>query len=322
MINWITRWFKGEPAPAAPAMAMAAPPAQASEPARAAATPIDIDLTQLFYRSLASEPSAEVPAATEQLILDELARLVDSPGEGADLVPRVPAVIPQLLKSLRDDSMSGAELSRQLAQDVVLVAEVIREANSPYYSPTAPVRTIEAAVMLLGQNGMRMLLARVAFRPIISMQTGRFAHQGAPTVWRESEACALAASLLAPKAGANVFEAYLAGLLQHVGLIVALRLIDQIYNGAALPASPHFSEVLLRDGRRLSARIATLWDFPPAVAEAIEGGSSPLSQLLARADQLAMLRLLADGGQVDADAAVEIAGRDAAVFEQLRVAAP
>ena len=321
MINWITRWFKGEPAPAAPAMAMAAPPAQASEPAPAAA-PTDIDLTLLFYRSLANEPSAEVPAATEQLILDELARLVDSPGEGADLVPRVPAVIPQLLKSLRDDSMSGAELSRQLAQDVVLVAEVIREANSPYYSPTAPVRTIEAAVMLLGQNGMRMLLARVAFRPIISMQTGRFAHQGAPTVWRESEACALAASLLAPKAGANVFEAYLAGLLQHVGLIVALRLIDQIYNGAALPASPHFSEVLLRDARRLSARIATLWDFPPAVAEAIEGGSSPLSQLLARADQLAMLRLLADGGQVDADAAVEIAGRDAAVFEQLRVAAP
>lgn len=326
MINWITRWFKGEdmPPPAAAAAAAAAPVAVAIDDAAAGApssTPAAVDLPRLFYASLAGAPSPEVPAATEQLILDELARLVASPRDGADLVPRVPAVIPQLLKSLRDDSMSGAELSRQLAQDVVLVAEVIREANSPYYSPTAPVRTIEAAVMLLGQNGIRMLLARVAFRPIISMQSGRFAHQGAPTVWRESEACALAASLLALKAGANVFEAYLAGLLHHVGLIVALRLVDQIYNGAALPASERFCDALLHDARRLSARIATLWDFPPAVAGAIEGDDSTLARVLARADQLAMLRLRADGGQVDAEAAAAIAGIDAAVFDQLRVTA-
>ena len=119
----------------------------------------------------------------------------------ADLVPRVPAVIPQLLRSLRDDSMSGADLSRQLAQDVVLVAEVIREANSPYYRPAAPIKTIEGAVMLLGQNGMRMLLARVAFRPIISSQSGPFALQAAPLVWRQSEACALAGQHAGAPAG-------------------------------------------------------------------------------------------------------------------------
>ncbi|MDB5962658.1 MAG: hypothetical protein JWP59_3952 [Massilia sp.] len=319
MINWITRWFKGGAAapavpelPAAPAAAAPAPVPQAD------GAVADIELSLLFYRWLAGAPSNEVPAATEQLILDEFARLATSPENGADLVPRVPAVIPQLLKSLRDESMSGAELSRQLAQDVVLVAEVIREANSPYYSPTAPVRTIEAAVMLLGQNGMRMLLARVAFRPIISMQSGRFAHQGAPTVWRQSEACALAASLLAPARGASVFEAYLAGLLHHVGLIVALRLIDQIYNGAALPHSASFAGALLADARRLSARIATLWEFPPGVAEAIEGGPSALGAVLADADRLAMLRMLIDSGQLDPETASVLPAGEAKVFEQLR----
>lgn len=329
MINWLIRWFKGSATTTASAEALAGPaslqgPATLVPGGGAVSTVAPAELSLLFYRLLAGSPSVEAPAATEQLILSEFARLVESPRHGADLVPRVPAVIPQLLKSLRDDSMSGAELSRQLAQDVVLVAEVIREANSPFYSPTTPVRTIEGAVMLLGQNGMRMLLARVAFRPIISMQTGHFAHQGAPTVWRQSESCALAASLLAPGSGVSVFEAYLAGLLQHVGLIVALRLVDQIYTGATMPRSEQFCMALLADARRLSSRIATLWEFPPNVAEAIAGSggalaqASPLARVLAHADYLAMLRLLVDGGQVDSELAPGIsAGMERRVFEQL-----
>jgi HD-like signal output (HDOD) protein len=233
-------------------------------------------------------------------------------------------VIPQLLRSLRDDSISGAELSRQLAQDVVLVAEVIREANSPYYRPSAPVRTIEGAIMLLGQNGMRMLLARVAFRPIISNQSGRFAVQVAPHVWRQSETCALAASMLAPAMRANPFEAYLAGLLHHVGLIVAFRLIDQIYTGAALPRSDRFCAALLANARLLSARIAALWEFPVTVSIAIEQaglpGAPPLAQVLALADRIGALRMLVDAGQLAADDPRVLRGLDpaaAACFEKL-----
>lgn len=322
MINWLQRWFRGEattlPVPApAPAAAPASPSGLSGVP------PIDLPL--LFFRTLAGTGSDDVPPQKAQAILDELARLVASPRGGADLVPRVPAVIPQLLRSLRDDAVSGAELSRQLAQDMVLVAEVIREANSPYYSPPAPIRSIEGAVMLLGQNGMRMLLARVAFRPIISLQTGRFAHRGAPLVWRESEACALAAGLLAPAAGVNVFEAYLAGLLHHVGLIVALRLIDQVYTGNALPAAPEFAAALLPQARLLSARIGALWEFPAAVCSAIEQAgsaspSTPLAQVLADAERLALVRLLVDGGQLDG-AVAALPASHLQVFGQLAVTA-
>lgn len=316
MINWLARWFKR------PAAGTPAPTASGIDADIAPAPPGD-DIDALFYRWLAGAPGADVQPAAEKLIIDEFIRLVQAPQSGADLVPRVPAVIPQLLRSLRDDSVSGAELSRQLAQDVVLVAEVIREANSPYYRPSAPVRTIEGAVMLLGQNGMRMLLARVAFRPIIRSQSGHFALQVAPQVWRQSEACALAASMLAPALRANPFEAYLAGLLHHVGLIVALRLIDQIYSGAALPQSDQFRAALLSNARLLSARIAALWEFPVTVSIAIEHagqpGAPPLAQALALADRIAMLRMLVDAGQLAADdpRVEELGPAAAACFQKL-----
>ena len=324
MINWIAQWFNRSSAPqAAPAPATVQPDladgARIVEPA-----PEPGDLDTVFYRWLAGPPGADVLPSTEKLIIDEFARLVEAPQSASDLVPRVPAVIPQLLRSLRDDSVSGAELSRQLAQDVVLVAEVIREANGPYYRPSTPIKTVEGAIMLLGQNGMRMLLARVAFRPIISTQSGQFAHRVAPHVWRQSETCALAASMLAPAMRANPFEAYLAGLLHRVGLIVAFRLIDQIYSGDALPRSDQFCAALLPDAQRLSARIAALWEFPVTVSGAIAHAglpdAAPLAQVLALAERIATLRLLVDAGVYAADDPFVLQGLDPAAlacFEKL-----
>ena len=171
MKTWIARWFGGADGSqsAAPAIAQTSPKAAIAVASGVPATEIDA----LFYRWMTSAGAQAASPAVEKTIIDELARLATAPGAGADLVPRVPAVIPQLLRSLRDETLSGTELSRQLAQDVVLVAEVIREANSPYYHPSIPVKSVETGVRLLGQNGLRMLLARVSFRPVISMQTSR-----------------------------------------------------------------------------------------------------------------------------------------------------
>jgi HD-like signal output (HDOD) protein len=303
MINWIARWFNRSAA-TTPFSSATALPLRPGGAANFGPVPPAGDIDAVFYRWLAGPP-ADVLPVTEKLILDEFTHLLEAPQSAADLVPRVPAVIPQLLRSLRDDSVTGVELSRQFAQDVVLVAEIIREANSPYYRPSSPIKTIEGAVMLLGQNGIRMLLARVAFRPIISSQSGKFAHQVAPQVWQQSETCALAANILAPAMRANAFEAYLAGLLHNVGLIVALRLIDRIYTGDSLPQSDQFCSALLSNARVLSARIAALWEFPVTVSSAIEHagepGAPPLAQVLALADQTAMLRMLVDAGQFAPD---------------------
>ena len=324
MRKWIARWFGGAPGAARPAAPPDAPPARRAAPqAPAAAHAREVDT--VFYRWVTNAGDSDAQPATEKLILDELARLLQTPSAGADLVPRVPAVIPQLLRSLRDDSMSGADLARQLAQDVVLVAEVIREANSPYYHPTAPVKTVEGAVMLLGQNGLRMLIARVSFRPIISMQSGQFAKLVAPQVWSQSEKCAMAANILAPALRANPFEAYLASLMQNVGLIVAFRLIDQINLDDVLPQSDDFCAALQASARSLSARIAILWDFPPSVAEAIGQagmpGAPPLAQAVALSDQVSKLRLLVDAGQFDADDPFVLQGLDRAAlacFEKIK----
>ena len=327
MKNWFARLFgvgrrqnadvQAGPVPAA------SPAASATIVPDAPGAKAQVDAA--FFRWLAGAAGGDAPEATERLILEELTRLADTPERAAALVPRVPAVIPELLRSLRDESISNATLSRMVAQDVVLVAEVVREANSSFYRPPSPVKNIEGAVMLLGQNGLRMLLARVAFRPVISMQSGRFAKLVAPQVWMQSEKCALACAMLAPHAGANPFEAYLAGLIQNVGLIVAFRLVDQVYNEDVLPRSSAFAAALLDQSRRLAHGIALEWAFPDSVAQAIlEAGSSGadgMAGVLATADALAKLRLLVDADELapdDALVAAVVTPRLLPCFDSLR----
>lgn len=326
MIAWLKRLFGGAaPAPAAGGAAPFAPAPIASPPSvlpDLPGAPLHVAaIDRHFYSMLAGAPHGTADATVEKAILDEMARLVTHPYSAAGLVPRVPAVIPQLLGSLRDDSLSGADLSRQVAQDVVLVAEVIREANSPYYRPAQPVKSIEGAIRLLGQNGLRMLLARVAFRPVIGIQSGRFARQAAPLVWTQSEQCALAASILAAGLDANPFDAYLAGLMHNIGLIVAFRVIDRVVpqGERGLPDSAAFCAHLLEASRALSSVIATEWNFPDTVANAIaRPRATPLGLALSLGDRVAKLRTLVDAGVLERD--VALAGLDASLwrcFDQL-----
>jgi HD-like signal output (HDOD) protein len=300
MKKWLNRLIS-TPAPDA-ADAAAARPDDAGNRVDAAAKPAADDIDAAWYRWLTASAAVAAPPEAERAILEQVERLADDPAAAAGLVPRVPDVVQQLLRSLGDEASSTAALARQVAQDVVLVAEVIREANSAYYRPITPVKNAEAAIMMLGQNGLRMLLARIAFRPIVNMELDGFARRAAPRIWDHSVKCALAASLMAPGVTAGVFESYLAGLMQNVGLVVALRVADGL---GGVPASTAFGARLQAATRRLSAGIAAHWAFPEEVWAAIlhagDPGDAVLAQALAQGDRIAKLRMLVDAHQVDED---------------------
>jgi HD-like signal output (HDOD) protein len=306
MKNWINRLLSGSEDGASASDTTAATAARdgAQEPGE---QPSDLTtaIDSAYYRWLTASAAYNAPSDTENLIIGQVRALSGNLREAAGLVPRVPELIPQLLRSLGDEDVSAAELSRQVAQDVVLVAEVIREANSAYYRPMTPVKNVESAIMMLGQNGLRTLLARIAFRAVIKMQSEGFARRAAPQVWSQSEKCALAASLMAPGLSAGVFESYLAGLMQNLGLIVAFRLADRVCQDGKVPGSSAFGIKLLACSRQLSAGIATHWDFPQEVADAVaqagNAGASNLAQALAQGDRIAKLRLLIDGGVLAED---------------------
>ncbi|MES2018859.1 MAG: HDOD domain-containing protein [Pseudomonadota bacterium] len=313
MFEWLSQLFSA-PAAAPQAPSQPAAPAPKPAPAPAAAAPgLSFDqrdgINAMYYNWLfaTSGEFALDTSNSENQVLDALTTILKSQQSGAALVRRMPGLIPQLLQSLRSDNFSGAQLSRTISGDLVLVAAVIRLANTSYVGSGTNITSVEHAVMLIGQEGLRHLITSVAFRPIIDMNSGHYTRSLAPRIWDQSERCAVANRLLAEEMGVDPFEAFLAGLVQYVGLIVTLRIMDQVDKDGTQLGSDMFCARLLRDVRMLSCSIGREWNFPDSVVTAIseQAGArkgvqiSPMGRLLSQSDYLSKVRILSEQGLAD-----------------------
>ena len=303
MKKWIDRMLGADKTPAVDAGAL---------PDGESFSDLTVQVDGAYYLWLTASAGYEATPDVEEHLLDLVRTLALDPGAASGLVPRIPELIPELLRDLADDAVSPDALARSIERDTVLVAEVIREANSAYYRPLQPIKSLDAALLMLGQNGLRMLLARIAFRPLLRMADTGFARQAAPLVWHQAEKCALASSLMAPGLAAGVFEAYLAGLMQNLGLLVAFRLAERAAEAGKIPGSKAFGARLFAVSRSLSASIAAHWEFPPDVVHAIASAGTPVASSLARAlergDQIAKLRVLIDAHVVADDDSLVVDG--------------
>lgn len=270
----------------------------AVEPQRRLVEMIDVD--NLFFPWLLGmgEAVAQDLNDAESRILRALKREADSANPAAsELVPRIPSVIPMLLRSLRDRNVSNSQLAAQVAQDAVLVSAVLKQVNSSYFRRSAPVKNIEDAITVIGQNGLRILVASVAFKPLFHAGLGHFTTCGAPRVWALAEPFGIACRYFATRPHIDGFEVYLAGLLQNVGVIVALRVMDQA--GGAAPGelrSLAFYTSFIHYTRRLARLVGRQWEFPEHAIAAIDRESplvnSTLAEVLHLADRTTKLRTL------------------------------
>ncbi|HZX26790.1 MAG TPA: HDOD domain-containing protein [Telluria sp.] len=323
MYHWLQRLFTGTPkdeeaeaeAPPPPAPAMTPPPAPrpAAATAKGSGIPFDhADLAERLYHAwlfgIEGEASLDL-TAEEAEVLGALEAILNTQQSGAAMVRRMPGLIPQLLQSLRSESFSGAQISKTISSDLVLVAAVTRLANNSMQGSGKSIDSVEHAIIVIGQEGLRHLITSVAFRPIIDLNSGHYTRLLAPRIWERSERCANANRALAPELGIEPFEAFLAGLVQNAGLIVALRVMDQVSKGAPGMGSEFFCARLAQLARALSCSIGREWNFPEAVTQAIseqgttaKGASvSPLGRLMALTDYMSKLRVLVEQERIEYD---------------------
>lgn len=297
-MGWLARWFPGrrsEPAPpAAASAAKSAPAAPLSVPA-APAEPARPLLSWLLER-----PAAEGPPRTdnEKKVLAALDTTLALPALPEDLLPRAAALIPQLLAMLRQTQLPVPALAQRIAKDVVLTAEVLRLASSPFYRAQGQVTDLEQAIQLIGEAGLQSVIARVVLKPIYDATPGAWSGLAAARLWEHSEALAADGANAAAEIGAAMFDGYLAGLLHDAGWTVALRIVDKA--GLPLPVTltGDFCRAMERRAHRLFAKAAQRWTITPEFsafcAEAREHPLATAKHPLAAALRKAQPLVLAD----------------------------
>lgn len=288
-----------------------APPVSAVDSPIAADGAVPDPQQPFFEWLLDAGPTLDVPLLPhEHRLLARLDAVLATDASRADLLPRAPAVIPQLMNSLRDESQSAHALADRVAKDPNLVAEVIRLANSSLTRAAEPVSDLAQAISRLGTQGLRRAIAKVVLKPIFDAPPDSLSGRAAPRLWLHSEAKAAECLRLAAAAGLDPFEGYLAGLMHNIGWTAMLRALDR--HGATAAAASLYSSAFVQalEPRRelFFAMLVIPWQLTDSLtalaAELREGGltatRSALGQSLRAADRSASLAMLSEGQLVEA----------------------
>jgi len=215
----------------------------------------------------------------ERHALKRLGRLLEDEHKVSTLVPRMPSVLPKLLSSFRDPMATSRDLAELIGRDLVSVAEVVRLANTPYYRRSKPVESLEQAVLVLGQRGLRQVVANLLMRPLFSARTGHFSKLAGQMLWEQAELTALLAAGLARSDGEDEFTAYLAGISSNLGLLVGCRVLDELFDGTHTPCSQQFHLEWYLLARQLSAVVVGNWELPAAVLDQLQALADEARQL-------------------------------------------
>jgi HD-like signal output (HDOD) protein len=238
--------------------------------------------------------------------------------------PRRPTLMPQLLRAVDDPRAATERLSRIIAHDPVLASDVLRLANSAQYRiSSAPIETIQRAIVVLGVEALRGLVASAMLQPIFRATRSNFP-RFPRMLWERTDRATRAAEMYALETHPqDRFEAQLAVLLSALGPLVVYGVTLDAYSGnPKIEPSPTLCVALTAAlGPQVSVRIARHWETSPRLLAAIEKSPQEslttalcVGELLAT---LSMLQLQNVLSREEAFAAAEDAGLRAALIEPI-----
>lgn len=213
----------------------------------------------------------------------EVARALKAIGQLAML----PEITLKIIEIVEDPDSTAEDLHAVIAKDPALCAHILKVVNSALYGLSATIGSVERAIVVLGFSAIKNISTAAS---MTRMFEGSVSDDGvAAKLWEHCNAVALAAKLLADRLGTGYGEeAYLAGLLHDIGIIVEMQYkpegLAQALKACAPDANGVAGEYLTvaeeqaigANHQDFGSQLCASWRFPPALVAAVEYHHNPL----------------------------------------------
>jgi HD-like signal output (HDOD) protein len=251
---------------------------------------------RLWKLAFAAPSQAQYLEPVDVEIRDSVSKVLEAESPDPKYFPRRPTLMPQLMRAVDDPGAAPNKLSRMIAHDPVLASDVLRLANSSLYriSPE-PIETIQRAIVVLGVDALRGLIATAMLQPVFRATRTNFP-RFPRMLWDRTERAARAAEMYAfnihPQ---DRFEAQLVILLSALGpLVVYGAALDAYSRRPDVAPNPTLCVALTAAlGPQVALRIARHWETSPRLIAAIEKSpQEKLTMALCTGELLGTLSLL------------------------------
>jgi HD-like signal output (HDOD) protein len=181
----------------------------------------------------------------------------------------LPEVTNKIIATVEDPKASASSLHKIVAHDPALVSRILKVVNSSFYGLPGQIGSIERAIVLLGLNAIKNIAVAASlgqmFRGV--KLTEEFT---AKDLWTHCMAVAVTSRELAKLMKLPIGdEAFLAGMIHDLGLLVSLQVSPEQLRAACersklseVPFCEIEREIIGVDHQQLGAGLAEHWKFP------------------------------------------------------------
>ncbi len=182
-------------------------------------------------------------------------------------LPSPPSIAIRILEAVKKDDASYDELAKIISSDPSLAAKTLKVVNSSFYALREKVGSLEKAIAILGLNTMKNIaLSFVMANELRSNSDSGFDFN---FFWKRSVTAAVAADLTANLIDKENQDAFVAGLLQDIGIAVMyfskedayLKVLDE-KTAEELPVEAAENKIFGFDHQILGSEILKEWGLP------------------------------------------------------------
>ncbi len=207
-------------------------------------------------------PTATATASDPQALVAQAIKRIST-------IATLPEVTVQIVKMVDDPRSSAAQLHALISHDPALVTRILKVVNSSFYGLPGQIGSVERAIVLLGLNAVKNISMAASLGQMfrgVKLCEGFVARD----LWTHCIAVAVTARQLAKEMKLPIAdEAFLAGMIHDIGILVSL----QVWPEQLRQACEHFRSsgqsfceserhVMGVDHQQLGAGLAESWKFP------------------------------------------------------------
>ncbi len=227
-------------------------------------------LQNQFYSQIFHTPlNSQLLSNNMKLELDQLAsQLLKNDDFRSKATPRMPAVLPQLMKCLKDENANKNQFVELIKQDAAIAAAVLKSANSVLYNPSGrKVDSFNRAVVILGVGGLKSIVCTAMLQPVSQSKAGN--EELTKQLWAHSLRTGITAQLISKQYDQDPFIAYLVGLFHSIGALTVNTQLNLWSFENIREEANSFMYAKQLCGNELSLAIIKQWELPADIQESM-----------------------------------------------------
>src|SRR5436305_5524931 len=143
-------------------------------------------------------------------------------------IATLPQVTAKIIATVEDPRSTAAQLHQIVSHDPALVTRILKVVNSAFYGLPGQIGSIERAIVLLGLNAVKNIAVAASLGQLF--RGGQLCQGFSPKdLWTHCIAVGVAARELAKQMKLPMAdEAFLAGMIHDVGILISLQLTPDL----------------------------------------------------------------------------------------------